>query len=118
LNYIPVRTRNYIILLGFKEIKACNYQRSKIIKRLSNKSSTKESMDSIKDDILSTFMPGEKYTKIYIKDKIKSIYEANNYSKTPKAIDLEEYFELKPCQITNKETGKLDHGFKIIKIKE
>ena len=34
------------------------------------------------------------------------------------SINLEKYFEIRPCKITNKETGKRDHGFEIIKIRE
>ena len=117
LSLLPNEFINYIKVLGFEEIRSCSYQRSRIIKRLSSKSSTKESMDNIKDDITNTFIVGEKYTKSFIKEKIRLIYESNGYGKTPKANDLEQYFELKPCQITNKETGKLDNGYKIIKTK-
>ena len=118
LSLLPNEFINYITVLGFDEIRACSYQRSRIIKRLSNKSTTEESSNNIKNDIIDTFTVGEKYTKSFIKEKIRSIYESNNYGKTPKANDLEEYFELKSCQITNKETGKLDHGFKILGLKE
>ena len=117
LSLLPNEFINYIKVLGFEEIRTCGYQRSRIIKRLSSKSSTKESMDNIKDDIINTFTVGEKYTKSFIKNKIRLIYESNGYGKTPKANDLEEYFDLKPCQITNKETGKLDNGYKIIRTK-
>ena len=117
LSLLPNEFINYVKVLGFEEIRSCSYQRSRIIKRLSSKSSTKESMDNIKDDITNTFIVGEKYTKSFIKEKIRLIYESNGYGKTPKANDLEEYFDLKPCQITNKEIGKLDNGYKIIKTK-
>ena len=71
----------------------------------------------VKDEILKTFSISERYTKSYLKSKLGEIYTSLSYNKTPKANDLGEYFELQPCQITNKETGKKDHGFKIIKIK-
>ena len=72
----------------------------------------------VKDEILKTFSISERYTKSYLKSKLGEIYTSLSYNKTPKANDLGEYFEFQPCQITNKETGKKDHGFKIIKIKE
>ena len=72
----------------------------------------------VKDEILKTFSISERYTKSYLKSKLGEIYTSLSYNKTPKANDLGEYFELQPCQITNKETGKKDHGFKIIKKKE
>ena len=71
----------------------------------------------VKDEILKTFSISERYTKSYLKSKLGEIYTTLSYNKTPKANDLGEYFELQPCQITNKETGKKDHGFKIVKIK-
>jgi hypothetical protein len=72
----------------------------------------------VKEKIFKSFLVNTRYTKSNIKETLRSIYSSLNYDKTPKAVDLEEYFELKKCQITNKETGKLDHGFEIIKIKE
>ena len=37
--------------------------------------------------------------------------------KTPKAIDLEEYFDLKKCKITNQETKTRSNGLELIKKK-
>ena len=74
-------------------------------------------IDSIVEEIKSKFTAGEKYTKSYIKETLRTIYEINGYNKTPKANDLEQYFELKSCQITNKITEKRDMAFEIIKLK-
>ena len=49
---------------------------------------------------------------------LKNLYTSLGYNKTPKANDLDKYFEIRPCKMTNKETGKRDHGFEIIKRKE
>ncbi len=117
LNNLPSEYINYITILGFDEIRTCGYQKSKIISRLSKKSTTKNNLENIKNEIISYFVIGNKYTKSFIKDKIRSIYESNGYNKSPKALDLEEYFELKSCQIQNRETGKRDMAFEIIKLK-
>ena len=118
LTYLPNEFINYITVLGFDEIKSCGYQRSKIIKRLSNKSTTKESQNKVIESILNSFIIGEKYSKSYIKEKLKIIYESNNYTtKSPKASNLNEIFEVKPCKIQNSD-GKWEHGFEILKIKE
>ena len=69
---------------------------------------------SLQEVIYSTFLIGERYTKIHIKDKLSEIYDSCNIKSSPKATDLENYFEVKRVQITNKETGKKDHGFKLI----
>ena len=72
----------------------------------------------LKDVILYKFLPGDRISRTKIKSALTEIYENLKISKTPKASDLEDYFEIKVCQITNKETGKRDNGFEIIKIKE
>ena len=61
---------------------------------------------NIRDNILSVFTVGNKYLKSEIKEELKDIYTELGYNKTPKANDLEKYFEIRPCKITNKETGK------------
>ena len=95
-----------------------NYQKGNLEKEYNGQKSHILDINSVVSEVKKSFIQGERYTKSEIKEKLKAIYESNGYNKTSKASDLEEYFELKSCQITNKETGKLDHGFKIIKIKE
>jgi hypothetical protein len=46
---------------------------------------------------------------------LANFYTTHNISKTPKASDLNEYFELRDCQFM--EDGKKVHGFEIIKKK-
>ena len=73
--------------------------------------------EDVRTKILSSFLPENRYLKSDIKETLRKIYEDLGYNKTPKASDLEEYFELHPCQIKNKETGKKDNGFEILKKK-
>lgn len=117
LDYIPVRFSGYVSLLGVNRIKSFGYQMSRIVKYLNNLAISEESKCSITDNIHKKFIVGERYTKAYIKETLRLIYESNGYGKTPKANDLEQYFELKSCQITNKETGKLDNGYRILRLK-
>ena len=65
------------------------------------------------EKILNYFKPDNKYLKSDIKETLRKIYESVGYNKTPKASDLEEYFEIKECKITIQ-----DNGFKILKKKE
>ena len=74
--------------------------------------------EDVRTKILSSFLPENRYLKSDIKETLRKIYEDLGYNKTTKASDLEEYFELHPCQIKNKETGKKDNGFEILKKKE
>ena len=76
-----------------------------------------EKKENTKKIILDTSVINNKYLKSDIKETLRKIYEDLGYDKTPKASDLEEYFELRSCQIKNKETGKKDHGFEILKKK-
>ena len=73
--------------------------------------------EDVRTKILSSFLPENRYLKSDIKETLRKIYEDLGYDKTPKASDLEEYFELHPCQIKNKETCKKDNGFEILKKK-
>ena len=94
-----------------------NYQRGNLEKEYKSLKSFNINIDSIISEIKNKFKVGNKYSKSEIKEILRSIYESNGYNKTPKANDLEEYFDISKCQITNKETGKRDHGFLIIKQK-
>ena len=69
----------------------------------------------LSEELNKVFTIGLKISKANAKEALRSIYERLGYSKTPKATDLEGYFELRPCQIKNQETGKIDNGFEIIK---
>ena len=62
-------------------------------------------------------MVGEKYSKSYIKEKLKTIYDNNNYTaKSPKASNLSEIFEIKACKVQNL-SGTWDNGFEILGVK-
>ena len=115
LNQIPLVYKVYYIALGPERCKALNYEVTKISKEFSDMQFDKSQLE---DEIYKTFTIGEHYTKAGIKETLKNLYKFLGYNKTPKANDLEKYFEIRPCKITNKETGKKDHGFEIIKRKE
>ena len=81
-----------------------------------NPKDTSYTENEVKQKILSTFQVDSRYLKSDIKEMLRKIYTELGYEKTPKAGDLDVYFEIKECKITNS-LGKQDHGFKIIKIK-
>ena len=72
----------------------------------------------LKQKLISYFTLDTKYLKSDIKETLRKIYTELGYDKTPKASDLEEYFEIKDCLISNTVTRKMEHGFKIIKLKD
>lgn len=78
---------------------------------------TKEIIDMLKIGYTSDLV-NNRYSNIFIKEKLGEIYNSLGIQSSPKATDIENYFEVKKVQITNKETGKKDHGYLILKIKE
>ena len=115
LNQIPLVYKVYYIALGPERCKALNYEVTKISKEFSDMQFDKS---QLRDEICNIFEVGKRYTNSEVKETLKNLYTSFGYNKTPKANDLEKYFEIRPCKITNKETGKRDHGFEIIKIRE
>jgi hypothetical protein len=66
--------------------------------------------------IVKEFSIGEKISKGLAKDRLKKVYSSVGYSKTPKAVDLGDYFIIKNCKIP-KSDGTRDNGYEIIDIK-
>lgn len=80
--------------------------------------SCRNSDGKVLEEIYKTFQVGSKYSKSVIKSELQKIYDNCGQIKTAKANDLEKYFDIKTCQITNKEAGKRDMAFEILKKKE
>ena len=107
---IPREYQNYINLLGFERIRALGYKESDIQKEIASNRTLNSSTS-----ITSLFSIGSKYTKKQIKEMLREFYEENNITKTPKASDLEEYYNLKACKV--KIEDKWENGFEIISLK-
>ena len=105
----------YYYSISKERASALKYRKGNLEKEYSGNKSI--NLESIVEEIKSKFIPGERYSKSEIKEILRTIYETNGYNKTPKASDLEEYFEIKLCKVLDKTTGKSDNGFSIIKLK-
>ena len=105
---IPIEYQNYISLLGFEKIRALSYQESNIISYIQSQQNLQNS------SITSLFNVGSKYSKVQIKEMLREFYINNNITKTPKATDLLDYFELKSCQFIDNTLGKRVDGFLIV----
>ena len=119
-NIYDTRFAKYYWTISPSRAGGLNYQSGKLeeeYQSIVNPKDISAIENEVKEKILQIFIPGNKYLKSDIKETLRSIYESLNYNKTPKASDLENYFELRACQVKNKETGKKDHGFEIIKQK-
>lgn len=63
------------------------------------------------------FPVGLRITSGDAKDKLRDIYRKLGYKKTPKATDLEKYFELKETRVKDQMSGKFTRGYEILKMK-
>lgn len=106
---------NYYETLGPERLRSLSYNITNIKKEIKD---LKIDTSLLSNKIFDNFREGERYSKSDIKSILGKIYEDLEYSRTPKATDLERYFELRACQVPNKETGKRDNGFEIIKKKD
>lgn len=109
---VPQEYQNYINLLGPDRCKALGYYQAS----LEREYQIVISNDAIKEIILVNFKFPSKYTLKEIKTKLQEIYITLGISKTPKASDLEKYFEVKKCTI-NFPNGKRENGYQLISIK-
>ena len=72
--------------------------------------------DKILQSIYSEFKEGDKISKYDIKEQLRKIYTDLNYKRSPKANDIEEWFETKRARISV--NGKIAEGYELIKKKK
>ena len=118
LELILIDYKNYVLTLGKEKIIALGCRKSLLEKEFSRQFNNQSCLSKVREIMLSTFQIGCKYLKSDIKLMLGDIYSSIGYDQTPKALDLEKYFKLGKCQITNKKTGKRDHAFEILSIRE
>ena len=109
--------KSYYTVLGPERLRALSYSTSKIRKALGIITFSPE---LLRGEIYSSFSEGEKYTLANLKNKLGSIYSSINYSSTPKANDIINYFEVKEFSIYEKnEDGsrKKVRGYELLKSK-
>ena len=110
LDIIPEkRFKDYVNVLGLEKIKALGYVPSAIDKKLNILTFNE---DSIKELVQNSFEVEKSYSKSYIKSKLAEIYKSIDYRAKPKASDLDKYFNIKTCLLT--ENNKRVNGFKIL----
>ena len=97
-----------------ERIKSLYYQESELKKEIHSN----QNLNIITTSIISLFTIGQKYSKATMKEMLRKYYEENNITKNPKASDLENYFNLRPCQFIDKELGKKVNGFEIISLRD
>lgn len=113
LGSIDIIFKNYYITLGKERIRALQYRKYALDSEYQRQKNNQFNSRNLDDIVYSEFKVGEKYLKSFIKQRLGDIYESLGLKLSPKAIDLEKYFELKLVDVVD-EFGKRTKGFKLI----
>ncbi len=116
LPHLPSNFQNYYTVLGPERMRALWYNVT-FMKKEYDSIIGNQGID-IKSIIQGSFTIGEKITKAEVKKRLGEIYDIAGYKKTPKAVDLGEYFIINTVDIKNEKTGKRDKGYLIVDIKK
>lgn len=105
--------KSFYTSLGPKRLKELGYNITYIKKDLNIVTFSKE---KLVEEIDSSFNIGDKLLLSEIKQKLSEIYSKLNYKKSPKAIDILEYFEVKEYKttITTNNVKKRVRGYELI----
>ena len=111
--------KSYYTVLKPQRLKALGYSVTRIKKELGI---VIFSPELLIQEVYSEFREGEKYTLSNLKNKLSSVYSSINYQSTPKANDIERYFEIKGTVTYEKDekTGKRKQirGYELLRSKE
>ena len=115
LPHLPEVFNNYYTVLGSERIRALGYNITDMKKEYERRMGNQ--VIDVRTNVITSFNLGEKLSKKDIITRLETLYNSIGYSKTPKAIDIKEYFEVKDCKIPRPD-GTRDNGYEILKIKE
>lgn len=115
LPHLPESFVNYYTVLGPDKMRALRFNTTDMRKAYEGIIGNQEI--DIKAAIIKEFEIDKTYSKADVKKKLGNLYKKLGYSKTPKAVDLGDYFIIKTVDIKNEETGKRDKGYRIVSIK-
>ena len=109
--------KSYYLALGPEKLKALSYNSTRIKKALGV---VVFSDELLYDSIYSEFKVGEKYILPAVKEKLGNIYSSINYEATPKANDIEKYFEIKDsmCRMEINGEKKRVRYYELLRSKE
>ena len=111
--------KSHYLTLGPQKLRSLSYNITKIRKTLGI---VMFSPELLIQEVYSEFREGEKYTLSNLKNKLSLIYSSINYQSTPKANDIERYFEIKGIVAYEKDekTGKRKQirGYELVRSRE
>ena len=110
--------KSYYLALNPQKLKALSYSSSRIKRELGIVTFSPELLINT---ITLNFNPGEKYSLSSLKAKLGDLYSSINYTATPKANDILNYFEVKSIVIYEKKddgSRKQIRGYELLSRKE
>lgn len=108
------RFREYLTILGPSVCKSCGYNVTLLYKKLDIISFDNKKLIS---RVISEFEVGKSYSNIDIKERITQIYKELDYKGSPKASDLNRFFNTKSQKVRDNNNKRLN-GLEIISKKE
>lgn len=99
--------------LGKDRLKALSYNVTEIKKELEV---TTYNPLAIREIINKEFKVGEKIFKSDVKERLRKVYSSINFKKSPKAIDILNWFEVKDVNLSD-EDGKRIKGYELVREK-
>ena len=102
---IDQRFNQYYNYFGTSGCKAKKYCEAELLRELRNATKT----DLLIEEIYSTFKEGDRYSMAELKEILRGIYQKLSLSKSPKASDLKEYFEMSKTNVIT--PGGKKNGF-------
>ena len=113
LFWIKLTQRNYLYILGPERIKEIGYKEADIKREIFNIHCS----DLIKENFIKIITIKKRYSLKDLKEMIQQLYTSLNITKTPKATDILEYFNVKEVTLYDPETKKKARGYEIISLK-
>ena len=116
LKRLPIDYGNFYRSVSPENAKRMSYRKNALEKKYT-RSINNQAVDKelLLFGLQESFVIGNRYSKSEIKEKLGDIYRQIKLDKTPKATDLEEYFQIKRCAITVDE--KRVEGIEILGMK-
>lgn len=113
LYWLPLNFRNCLYLVGPERIRANGYIEAEVLKEI--KLYTED--DSLIIELKEKFIIGNRYSLKETKEMIGDIYKKLGIKQTPKASDLEKYFNLREIKINDPISNKRIAGYEILSLK-
>ena len=108
------KIKQQLIVVGVPRIRSLGYNLTKINREIGITIFDRSTLDSV---IYEEFTIGKRYTKKYIKERLGEIYKTADFNDTPKANQLEMWFNIKTCKVLLPDGTRPD-GFEIISKKQ